>query len=153
MKLHYFKTEEFRGQKSKIDPRLLILLDTFRHVWGQPVAISAHPNAIGRDNGDSYHNYVKHGEVYAIDVMPFGIEGYEDALRAAAAARMVGFTGIGFYPHWKPRPGLHLDTRPNRHPDNPALWGGIRVNGRQVYTEMEDALGAMKHEADNHMGI
>src|SRR5690625_7823831 len=115
MKLHYFSTEEFRGQKDLIDTRLLALLDVFRHVWGQPVAISAHPNAIGRDNGDSYHNYKKHGRVYAIDVMTFGIEGYEDDLRAAAAARMVGVTGIGVYPHWLARTGTSMDSLTQRH--------------------------------------
>src|SRR5690625_5654583 len=100
MKLHYFSDSEFRGQKSKIDPRLLILLDTFRHVWGQPVAISAHPNAICRDNGESYHNYKKHGRVYASDVLPLGSERYEDAVRAAAGARTVGFTGRAVYPYY-----------------------------------------------------
>ena len=145
MKLHFFKDEEFRGQIDMIDPRLLVLLDTLRLITGIPIAVSQHPEAIGRTTGTSWHNYKLHGAIYAIDVMPIGQWDPGDIIQIAT---MIGFTGIGYYPDWNPRPGLHLDTRTNEEPEYPALWGGIKVDGVQVYTSIERALNR-----NDHMGI
>lgn len=152
MRLHYFSTKEFRGQKRLISPRLLVNIDTFRHMWGRPVIVSPHPAAIGRDSGNSQHNYLIHGETRAIDLMPQGMDSYEEAQRAIGIARMIGFTGIGIYPHWKPSPGIHLDVREDRAPSHPAVWGGIQVDGKQVYVSLEEALSEMKTEMRDRLG-
>jgi len=143
MKLHYFKRSEFRGYFDLMDKRLLVLLDTLRHISGTPISVSAHPRAIGRQDGNSWHNYRKHGHIYAIDVMP-----YDKPKYVLSIAMDLGFTGIGYYPDWNPRAGLHLDTRTNEDPEYPALWGGINVNGVQRYTTLESALSM-----NDHMGI
>src|SRR5690606_34712998 len=115
MRLYYFKDQEFRGQLDSIDPRLLYLLDAFRSNWGLPVIISPHPHAIGREDGDSQHNWRKHGQIRAIDLFPQGIIKIEDAQEAIECAKDVGFTGIGIYPHWtrigRRECGMHLDVR------------------------------------------
>lgn len=38
----------------------------------------------------------------------------------AILARLVGFKGIGIYPNWKPKAGLHLDLR-----ENNLFWIGL----------------------------
>lgn len=161
MKLNYFKTNEFRGQKRLVSPRLLVMLDVYRFMLDEKVMISPHKAAIGREDGTSQHNYRRYGEVRALDVMPEGIHTLEDAERSVEIARMIGFTGIGFYPHWdldgNPenglRPGLHLDVREDRMPTNPSTWGGVKREGKQVYVSIEEALSEMKTETGLSFGI
>lgn len=128
--------------------RLLILLDVFRFQWGAPVRISLAPGAIGRylplDN-DSQHNMDRWGEVRAVDVLPEGILTAADMERALTLAKSLAFTGIGIYPDWAPSPGLHLDTRVDREPGDPALWGGIiDGKGRQEFCSVKKALQRMR---------
>lgn len=159
LNLRYFSREEFGAYWPMMSPALLLALDEFRHRLGYPVAISPAPGAIGRpiigSDGQlaeaessaekSYHNYLIHGEVMAVDVMPKPPGGATVAERRRwmEAARAAGFTGVGLYPDWKPRPGLHLDVRPDRTPANPATWAGIRNgDGKQVYVGIDQALVA-----------
>ena len=85
-------------------------------------------------------NYAKWGEVRAIDVMPQGMITEADRRRAVAIAKQVGFTGIGIYPHWQPRAGIHLDVREPETPGHIATWSGLNVNGEQVYAAIEQGL-------------
>jgi hypothetical protein len=144
--IYFFKKTEFvRGRNwyELCDVRLLILLDTFRLQWGAPVDISPHIKAIGREDGSSQHNYKRWGKVKAIDIMPRGI--LDDPDTAIDIANAIGFTGIGYYPHWfigdNVRGGLHLDVRQG-DPMNPATWGGVRTKKGQVYVSLEEALNA-----------
>ncbi|MDR9419441.1 hypothetical protein [Gracilimonas sp.] len=147
-KLHYFDRSEFVRDEdwfTKMSPRLLILLDTFRHLTG-PCIISPNDDAIGRRTEpiDGYydaHNYVKWGEVKGIDVFPtlepkgltdqFPLEGDDDYYFMDAVveewvyqAEKINFGAIGIYPDWtlngKKRPGAHLDVR-----DGWTTWGRI----------------------------
>lgn len=144
--LVHFRAAEFRRGGVQwflvMDPRLLVLLDTFRFMWGRPVAISQHPAALGRHLSDSRsdHNVDRDGTVYAADVHPIGMDTRERAEQAIELARSIGFTAIGVYPHWQPRPGLHLGTRRDRRPGKPAEWGAVRRDDRQVFTSMDHAL-------------
>lgn len=153
--LIHFKPHEFRGQIEIISPRLLVMLDVFRFMWDRKVYISAHPNAIGRTTGTSRHNYKRYGEVQAIDVMPEGILDQDDAELAVEIAQTIGFTGIGYYPHWDVdgdptnglAPGLHLDVRTSSSPSRPDTWGGVKAIGQmprpeneQVYVGLTTAL-------------
>lgn len=140
--LMHFATHEFvRGEEewwSRTSPRLLVLLDLFREHWSAPVVISPHHRAIGRHDGTSQHNVERWGEVRAVDIMPDGLD--DRRHEAVTLARRVGFTGIGLYPDWQPSAGLHLDVRIDRVPGNPAMWGGVRRDGRQVLVSIEDAM-------------
>lgn len=142
-----------------ISPRLLVLLDTFRHLTGKCI-ISPHPRAIGRRTEiiEGYydaHNFDKWEEVRGIDIFPtlyphdLQIYKEQELLMDAVVdewihvATMLGFTGIGVYPDWTykgmKRPGLHLDVRHNKKPGSPATWGRI---GRK-YVSLETAMGRL----------
>lgn len=142
--LKHFLPSEFQGQYDLVDVRVLLQLDQFREEWGQPVRISPADGAVARHDGQggkSQHNVDRWGKTRAIDIMPSGLVTRDDYERAIDLARAVGFTGIGVYPHWRPRPGLHLDVRDDRTPANPALWGAVRnEQGRQVYVAAAVAL-------------
>lgn len=143
MKLYYFSPDEFVRMNvnwySRMSPRLLVLLDTFRHLTG-PCIISPHSHAIGRHEGTSQHNINLHGEVRAVDVFPD-----MSADIWIKVAYQVGFTGIGIYPHWtyngEQRCGMHLDVREDREPGNPSTWSGVKENGVQVYKSLDEGLG------------
>lgn len=146
-KLYYFSQSEFeRNDKNwydNCDTRLLVLIDSLRFKFGDPISISPHPRAIGRNDGDhgSYHNIDKHGKVYAIDLLPKGTEDKEIFEYVIELAFNTGFTGIGVYPHWNPRPGIHVDTRPDREPNDPANWGFIRNEDDEIeMVSIEKAL-------------
>lgn len=125
--LSYFKESEFRGWFGLMDKDLLIKLDLFRHLWGAPVMISPHPDALGRYLGSgsgSYHNVDAHGEVKAVDVFPSGLTP-ENAERAVKLAEQAGFGGIGVYTDTVPSVMMHLDTGPRGR-----RWA--RVSGEYV---------------------
>lgn len=138
--LTYFKPSEFGLWWPLMNSQLLVKLDLFRELWGAPVMISPAQGGIGRhDDSNSQHNVNKWGEVRAIDVMPQGMDTAQDRQRAVRLAEQVGFTGIGIYPHWQPRPGIHLDVREG---DHVAKWAGLlNDNGQQVYAAIEQGLG------------
>lgn len=151
LSLYYFGRHEFeRGGVSwfdRMDPRLLVLLDSFRHQWGSKVVISPHPAAIGRELGAtqlSDHNVDLHGRVHGIDVMPADMRTQLAVNQAVRIARRVGFTAIGVYPDWRPHAGLHLGTRPGNHPKDPALWGAVRRDERQVYVDLDAAINRFR---------
>lgn len=136
-RLHYFDRNEFRGWWENMSPRLLVMLDVLRHQWGRPIEISGADGALGRAMGESLsqHNITKWGEVRAADVFPQGVATMDDAERFTAAAKLVGFTGIGVYPDAMPSVMFHLDIRIDRQPGNPATWGGLR---RMIGSPAED---------------
>lgn len=152
MSLRHFKKDEFGPYWTLMDPALLSALDAFRDLLGYPIEISPARGSIGRPvlraDGTqeeneigaerSYHNYVLHGAVKAIDVMPKPPGGATpgERQRWVQVAQQAGFTGIGLYPTWKPRAGLHLDVRPT----TPARWawlGDRNAAGHQVYVGIE----------------
>ena len=112
--MKHFSPAEFRGWYDVLDEELKEKLDDLRARYGRAVSISPAEGAIGRRLGPSkksYHNLDFHGVVKAVDVLPSG----DDLTKFFRLAKAVGFGGIGIYPHWKPRPGLHLDVRPKIH--------------------------------------
>ena len=147
VQLYHFKPPEFnRGGTnwySDMSPRLLVLLDVYRTMWGLPVSISGHNKAVGRCLGrdnTTQHNIERWGEVRAVDCFPSGMEPTSVA-DAVQLADEIGFTGIGLYPQWRNnkgevQPGLHLDVRSDRRPGDPATWGYL--NGEWV--SINDAI-------------
>lgn len=140
--LQYFTREEFGDWLFYMSPRLLVMLDVFRHRWHAPVAISPVDGALGRHAGDSttQHNVDVYGEVRAADLLPNGMDTREDMERAIRLAQSLGFTGIGIYPDWKPSPGLHLDVRHEKKPGHPAIWGAVKTREGQKYVSPVVAL-------------
>jgi len=140
--LRYFKNAEFvregRNWLPMYNPRLLILLDTFRHLTG-PCILSPHPLALGRmsypKRPGTLHKYDAEEGVRAIDVFPH-IPNKPDtkwhrkeiAVTWIEEAERIGLS-CGLYPQWtykgKQRPGLHLDIRPKQ-----TQWGWL--DGKQV---------------------
>ena len=145
----YFSSAEFGPWAGRIHPALLYGLDVLRETLNAPVAISSARGSLGRKLGGSksLHNIDVYGMVYAADVLlPItwsAAEGFEAALKLRL------FSGVGVYPAWKPRAGLHVDVRhasavnpsTGATPLNPATWGAIPGAGRrQEYTSAAAAL-------------
>lgn len=145
----HFSDREFGDWAGRIHPALLFALDVLRETLEAPVVISPAPGSLGRRLGGSksLHNVDVYGMVYAADVLlplSWGVaEGYEAALQLRL------FSGLGVYPFWTPRPGLHLDVRhlsaanPSKGaaPLNPATWGAVPgAGGRQEYISAAAAL-------------
>jgi len=141
VELRHFRPHEFRGWFHAMSPTLLERLDHWRHMLDAPVLVSPAAGALGRHLGkdnSSQHNVDVWGEVRAIDLMPqLPVEEMERAFDLAIDA---GFTGVGLYPDWCPQWGMHLDVRKDRRIDDPALWSGLRINGRQVYRGIDEAF-------------
>ena len=132
--LRWFEPEEWRGQWGLLDPALLLALDDFRDRIGRPVVISPDPGALFRIRPEEAEGNSQHFFGRAADVMLPGGGLDHNHVTAALAA---GFTGIGFYPHWKPWPGLHLDVRPGK----PATWSGLNPDGSgQYYAELSEGF-------------
>lgn len=124
--LRHFSPAEFRQWWPKMSNDLLYKLDEFRELWGAPVVISSHPDALGRNAGESrsYHNVDRWGEVRAVDVFPRGLT-KATAARALACAEQAGLGGIGIYTDTSPSMMMHLDNRAGR-----GRWA--RVAGKWV---------------------
>lgn len=151
----YFAAREFGAWVNRVHPALLLALDVLRDTLGSPVVISPAAGSLGRRLGvsRSLHNVEVHGMVLAADVLLPMAWGVGDGFEAARGLRL--FSGIGVYPFWKPRPGLHVDVRhlsavnPTKGatPLKPATWGAVRgAGGRQEYVSAAAALA--RFEAD-----
>ncbi len=129
-KLTYFSASEFGMWWPFMNADLLRKLDAFREAWGAPVQLSPAEGGIGReDDSNSQHNVLKWREVRATDIMPEGMDAPADRERAVRIAREVGFTGIGVYPNWKPRPGIHVDVREPEYAGHVATWSQLASGG------------------------
>ena len=151
-KLRYFKrgskVDNF-GNEVLISDDLLLKLDDFRHYVGVPVIVTHGVKTSGH-NPNSFHyprmddNDVQIGACAVDVVLPtYNYGPYNlllDALR-------FGFTGLGFYPHWKFRGrqvgGLHLDARPLKWDSDftknykQSRWMGVKdESGKQVYVAL-----------------
>lgn len=151
----FFAPHEFGAWLNRVHPALLFALDVLRDTLNAPVVISPSAGALGRRLGgsSSLHNVDVFGMVYAADVLLPVSWGVEEGFDAARNVRL--FSGIGVYPFWKPRPGLHVDVRhlsavnPTKGatPLKPATWGAVRgAGGRQEYVSASAALA--RFEAD-----
>jgi hypothetical protein len=124
-----------------MSPELLVRSDVFRELLGYPVIASPAEGAIGRHARESTsgHNIDRYLEVQATDFMPEIIE----PEKWIWAAKKAGFRGIGIYPHWKPKPGIHLDVKEGPF----RTWGAIRPDRSkpQVYVSLDEALKWFSH--------
>lgn len=151
----WFARNEFGAWADMMHPALLFALDVLRDALNAPVVISPAKGSLGRRMGmaTSLHNVQFHGQVYAADVLLPSSCGVDYRFDVARSLRL--FSGIGVYPFWRPRAGLHLDVRhlsavnPTKGatPLKPATWGAVRgAGGRQEYVSAAAALA--RFEAD-----
>lgn len=133
-KLKYFTASEFGLWYPLMSSSLLEKLDEFRELWGAPVVISSHKDAIGRhaNSAETQHNVDKWGEVRAIDVFPQGMNDVNSRRRAYSVAQKVGFTGIGLYTDTAPSNMLHVDVREGGHVATWSRVGGVYLGIGQV---------------------
>lgn len=147
----YFAHDEFGPWADAMHPALVFALDVLRDALDAPLVISPAKGSLGRRLGmsTSLHNVDFHGMVYAADVLLPSWCGVVWGYFAARDLRL--FSGIGVYPFWRPRAGLHLDVRhlsprnPTKGatPQVPATWGGVLgVGGRQEYVSARAVLDA-----------
>ena len=147
----WFARDEFREWADMMHPGLCFALDVLRDALNALVVISPAKGALGRRMGisTSLHNVDMHRMVCAVDVLLPLSCGVERGYDVARDLRL--FSGIGVYPFWKPRAGLHLDVRhlsaanPTKGatPRTPATWGGVPgAGGRQHYISAAAALDA-----------
>ncbi len=135
-KIRYFTPAEFGGNENlkHIDPRIIHALDDMRHRLGKPIRISPAPGALFRLTGSKNSRHYAVGRLSdAIDIFP------ESSLREAynAAVEVSAIGGIGVYPDWKPRPGMHIDGRP-RKGGRVANWmGRNQPGGGQFYAAID----------------
>ena len=145
----WFARDEFGKWAYMMHPGLLFALDVLRDALNALVVVSPAYGSLGRRMGmsTSLHNVDFHGMVYAVDVLLPMAWGAAEGFEAARELRL--FSGIGVYPFWKPRAGLHLDVRhlsrrnPSKGatPRTPATWGAVRgAGGRQEYVSAAAAL-------------
>lgn len=149
-RLYYFADREFHRDDvnwfSLIDVRHLVMIDVTRHEHRSPIYVSPDKGAVGRrlgDDGQSWHNVDRHGLVYACDYLPDKCDNKYRAMRFFDIAESIGWTGIGLYVGWPSGTRWHLDTRTDRMPGDPALWGAIWSNGRRHDVSLEEALEAL----------
>lgn len=119
--VRFFQPREWGNDPARVDPDIVYRLDRARRLVGRPCMIHA-AYAVSGHEPRSYHYLGR-----AVD-FHFGPDGGADEeLEALLAA---GFTGIGYYPNWSPRPGWHADNRPR-----PLFW----MRQRGVYRRFASA--------------
>lgn len=145
----WFEPAEFGQWWPWMCPGLVAGLDVLRGELGVPLEISPANGSLGRLAGSegSLHNVERHGLCYAADVLIPASWPVDDAFYLAQRLKI--FSGIGVYPFWKPRAGLHLDMRhlapqnptPGVVPRAPSTWGAVRDKfGKQIYVTAAEAL-------------
>ena len=147
-KLRYFKkaSSDNWGDPDAISDDLLLRLDDFRHYLGLSVNV-LHGVKTSGHSSKSWHYGRKNEsggwkfQPCAVDVVMPGYKGHP--LDLIFEAGRFGFTGIGYYPHWrwhgKAVGGMHLDMRPLSKEADGTLnyrenrWMGVMKDGKQVY--------------------
>jgi hypothetical protein len=147
IELEHYSPADFGAWWPFMSPELVILLDDLSTAIGAKLERSPAEGTLGRLYGStSSQHHAGTLVVRAADVLiPPGhsLRAVYDVARGFRtvnpAGETIGFHGIGVYPDWRPRPGLHLDVRPDRNPSNPAEWAGLKVDGEQVYRGVDQA--------------
>lgn len=143
-KLKYFKANsqtDSWGDVNAISDDLLLKLDDFRHYIQSPVIVTAGVSERGHST-KSFH-YKENGACAVDIIIP---QCQLHPIDLIMEATRFGFTGIGYYPHWKWRDkivgGLHLDVRPlplqadNTLDYRHSRWLGVMRDGKQIYIPM-----------------
>lgn len=126
----YFPEVVDRAEGALVHPALVDALGALRRNLGAPIIISPNPEALVATSGHSedppsWHYIVpgRNTRGMAADIM---VAGHDLLTAFLAALKLVPFGGIGVYPYWKPKPGLHVDLRPYT---NRSVWWRDEVGG------------------------
>ena len=111
-KLKYFSPSENWGDPHKVDHRLLLFLDHYRHDLNVPLIVTS---SVRYDNPYSAHFPNADGFAEAVDVIPLLSKRNVKLFDCFLLATKYPFTGIGVYPFWQIQGktdlgGLHLDV-------------------------------------------
>lgn len=130
-RLEFFHPDENWGDPSKMDPLLLMILDTARAAFGRPFIVHCGYETDGHAP-NSFHYLGRAVDFHIKTDMPFSeqvrklVQILEDVDVMVMTRYGVSFDlqadmlcGLGIYPTWN-NPGFHLDTRGWR-----ARWGHI----------------------------
>lgn len=129
------KSEQRRLEQ--VNPKTLVRLRTVENLYPDAF-ISPAIGAVTRSGtGTSQHFIRSDGFSRAIDIMFPSLKTRSQAEYLFKVLIDIGFTGIGFYPYWKPTMGFHVDMRSNKLSGSPAKWG--RVKGK--YVGIAEAFG------------
>lgn len=148
----YFKKDskiDKWGDPDLISDDLLLRLYDFRDWLGLPIYI-LHGVKTGGHSASSFHypRKDKDGKQIGACAVDIVIPDYDESpFDLILTATRFGFTGIGYYPHWKYKGittgGLHVDTRPLKWDKDDTLnyshsrWLGVKIAGKQQYIEMD----------------
>ncbi len=138
------------GDPNEIDDTHLLRLFDFRTFLGSPIIVTHGVKTRGHSEG-SYHykNKDAGGNVIAPCATDIIIPEYDKSpFDLILDATRMGFTGIGYYPHWKYKGkvvgGLHVDSRPLKFDADGTInfthsrWMGIvGEDGKQRYIAMD----------------
>lgn len=150
-KLRYFKKDSKTdnwGDVKLIQDEHLLRLDDFRHFLGTPVIVTAGVKTVGHEkNSFHYPRKDKSGKLIGACATDIIVPEYgESPFDLVMDALRFGFTGVGYYPHWRYNGevvgGLHLDSRPLVWDADETLnyshsrWMGVMLNEKQEYVEL-----------------
>lgn len=127
-----FPPETIQKPENREFERTLALLAEFEDENPQWVIYMSPADGSGLRKGTGTSQHIK-GR--AVDIMTPSIK-TKPEVRTFILAAQKFFNGVGFYPHWKPNLGFHLDTKPGA----PRTWGGVKKNGTQEYTSLNYAI-------------
>lgn len=136
----YFSESEWGKNGDKVTPFLKGCMESVRGAVGLPFYIN--PNGAYATAGHSEKSY--HGKGMAVDGR-FG-PGKTPLQELDGILTVPGIRGVGFYPHWSPRAGWHLDTRPGPG----KYW--IEAGSKGKYTYFDD-LEAFKLALSAYGGV
>ena len=123
--LKYFNASEFHKDPSRADAELCRALDAVRAKAGIPI----HVHVCFATDGHSSKSWHYQGK--AVD---FHFSAGLSLSRELSLLVLSPFGGIGFYPHWSPRPGWHVDMRP--HPR--LFWIGEKDGSYSYFNDVND---------------
>lgn len=117
--IKWFTRSEWRHDPSKAAPALVKKLDQVRDLTTKtkpPKGVPIHILVCWAEDGHSPKSYHYSGQ--AVDFyFGSGLSVVEEFLLISSIS---GFGGIGYYPHWTPRPGWHIDLRD--HDEGKLYW-------------------------------
>jgi len=102
-RVRFFKKDEWLKDPDKVSPDLVLAMDRLREVAGVPILI----HVAWEESGHATKSY--HYQGLAVDFHFATGMTCQEEYRVITDLGLFG--GVGFYPHWKPRPGWHVDLR------------------------------------------
>ncbi|MGE4296831.1 MAG: hypothetical protein AB7E47_02280 [Desulfovibrionaceae bacterium] len=112
--IKHFAATEWGRDPARVSRELVRRLDAVREAAGVPLHVHVAFDHGGHSSASRH--YATKGRPLA-DAGDFhfgaGPDGYLSPMEEFALLARFGFGGIGWYPKWSPRPGWHVDLRPD----------------------------------------